>query len=329
MKKLLSIIITLVLLICTFSLVCNAVETPSFSLDEVSGKAGDTVTLNLNINNNPGITTFRLNVEFPDDALELKNVEYKNLLSSPASGLDKYETPFIISWFSTKSQDENNNGIIAAFTFKIKDSAKSDSYPIKITYAEDDLCNSSLTNIHFDIVDGKINVEHPHIHNLTYVPENKSTCTQNGSKAYYVCNDCGKWFEDDKATKEITDHNSVVIKASHTPSDWIVDKEATENEKGSMHKECTVCKEILETKEIPVITDVQPTTVKNSDPTGNTENQTKSENTATNKQATADSVNNSAIQTGNVGALLVVSVIAIFAFFGLYILSVKRNKIKK
>lgn len=43
---------------------------------------------------------------------------------------------------------------------------------------------------------------------------------------------------------------TVADKAAHTASDWIVDKAATETEVGSEHKECTVCKKVLETREI-------------------------------------------------------------------------------
>jgi len=38
--------------------------------------------------------------------------------------------------------------------------------------------------------------------------------------------------------------------ADHTPGDWILDKEATEKEPGSQHKECTVCGKVTETEEI-------------------------------------------------------------------------------
>ena len=39
----------------------------------------------------------------------------------------------------------------------------------------------------------------------------------------------------------------------HTSSDWIIDKNAAINVKGSKHKECTVCKKVLETAEIPAL----------------------------------------------------------------------------
>ena len=46
---------------------------------------------------------------------------------------------------------------------------------------------------------------------------------------------------------------TVIDKANHTASDWIIDKEATTTSTGSKHKECTVCGYVLETEEIPTI----------------------------------------------------------------------------
>lgn len=44
------------------------------------------------------------------------------------------------------------------------------------------------------------------------VAQKNATCTEDGNKEYYAC-DCGKYYEDITATKEITDKSSVVIKA--------------------------------------------------------------------------------------------------------------------
>ena len=51
---------------------------------------------------------------------------------------------------------------------------------------------------------------------------------------YHVCKGCGAEYGH----------------ADHEPGDWIVDKEATEKEAGSQHKECTVCGKVTETEEI-------------------------------------------------------------------------------
>ena len=92
-----------------------------------------------------------------------------------------------------------------------------------------------------------------HTHNLTLVEGKEATCTAEGQKAYYKCDGCDKWFEDGTASIEITDKSSIVIpKKEHTASDWIVDKAATETEKGSKHKECVNCHTVLATEEIPI-----------------------------------------------------------------------------
>ena len=53
--------------------------------------------------------------------------------------------------------------------------------------------------------------------------------------------------------ESVTFSETATLPVSHTESDWIVDKEATEEEAGSHHKECTRCGEILETEDIETL----------------------------------------------------------------------------
>ncbi|WP_428245179.1 M64 family metallopeptidase [Eubacterium sp. Marseille-QA0814] len=121
----------------------------------------------------------------------------------------------------------------------------------------------------------------PHTHNLTLVAAKAATCTTAGNSAYYTCDGCDKWFADATGSVEITDKTSVKIpapghtagtewksddtnhwhecyrchdkndKAAHSTSEWIIDTAATETAEGAKHKECTVCKKVLETATIP------------------------------------------------------------------------------
>ena len=121
----------------------------------------------------------------------------------------------------------------------------------------------------------------PHTHNLTLVAAKAATCTTAGNSAYYTCDGCDKWFADATGSVEITDKTSVKIpapghtagtewksddtnhwhecsrchdkkdEAAHSTSEWIIDTAATETAEGAKHKECTVCKKILETATIP------------------------------------------------------------------------------
>lgn len=77
------------------------------------------------------------------------------------------------------------------------------------------------------------------------------------------CNKCGatrntghkfesKWTTDSKNHwHKCSVCGDVKDKASHTVSDWIVDKEATETTAGKKHKECTLCKTVVEKDTIP------------------------------------------------------------------------------
>ncbi len=53
-------------------------------------------------------------------------------------------------------------------------------------------------------------------HNLTYTRPRMPTCSISGNTAYYSCEYCMKWFEDEDARKEITDKASVIIPFRHT-----------------------------------------------------------------------------------------------------------------
>ena len=70
-----------------------------------------------------------------------------------------------------------------------------------------------------------------------------ATCTTAGKTDGSHCSVCGAVI---KAQTTIT-------ATVHKSSGWIVDKAASIGVKGSKHKECTVCKKVLETAEIPAL----------------------------------------------------------------------------
>ena len=128
----------------------------------------------------------------------------------------------------------------------------------------------------------KVNTNDIGVHKFsTWTTTKNATCTQVGTKSR-KCTVCGKTETQTIAKtghKSVTDkaipatcttdgktegsHCSVcgaVIKAQttitatgHKSSGWIVDKTASIGVKGSKHKECTVCKKVLETAEIPAL----------------------------------------------------------------------------
>lgn len=65
-------------------------------------------------------------------------------------------------------------------------------------------------------------------------------CENDGTKAHWHCNACGKNYDDDKTT-ELTD-TDLAISAAHTYGEWIDEVSATiESEGTKAHKDCSVC----------------------------------------------------------------------------------------
>ena len=75
-------------------------------------------------------------------------------------------------------------------------------------------------------VDTTLYAKWTHVHRLVHYTAKQPTCTQNGNIECYLCRGCGKYFEDDKATKEITDTSKILIKAlGHTYQGGICKRE--------------------------------------------------------------------------------------------------------
>ena len=78
-----------------------------------------------------------------------------------------------------------------------------------------------------------------HEHSYTKTVLSNATCTTAGT-VKYTCS-CGDSYTE------------TIPATGHKSSGWIVDKTASIGVKGSKHKECTVCKKVLETAEIPAL----------------------------------------------------------------------------
>ena len=78
-----------------------------------------------------------------------------------------------------------------------------------------------------------------HEHSYTKTVLSNATCTTAGT-VKYTCS-CGDFYTE------------TIPATGHKSSGWIVDKAASIGVKGSKHRECTICKKVLETAEIPAL----------------------------------------------------------------------------
>ena len=124
-------------------------------VDSKTANVGNKVTVNISLKNNPGITGFKFNVSYDSSVMTLENAESVGIDAFYSQNIT--DNPFIVSWESGES-DLTVDGEIVKLTFVLNSDIGVGTYPITVTYDEDDVYNLKEENVHFDVVNGAINV---------------------------------------------------------------------------------------------------------------------------------------------------------------------------
>ena len=106
----------------TAALPVSADDGAAVSVGSASGKAGDTVTVNVNLSENPGVIAMELNVGYDEKQLELVGVNDGGVLNGYASPSSYGGGSYTLNWEDGLSTTNNNGtGTIATMTFKLKE----------------------------------------------------------------------------------------------------------------------------------------------------------------------------------------------------------------
>ena len=140
------------------------------------------------------------------------------------------------------------------------------------------------------------------VKNPQFVREKATNCQEHDTY-WYVCSRCGKTSK--TINKYYEDKDS---KGEHISSDWIIDQQPTVAKEGSKHKECTVCKEVLETEKIAKLENVKT--------------ETKKEETASKKEIKVES--KKAVTTGDNTNSIVPMVLLGISLLGIYMIVMKK-----
>ena len=129
---------------------------PSIVVGQKSAVPGQTVTVDISMKNNPGITGFKINVSYNKNVLTLQNAETIGFDAMYSQNMTAM--PFIVSWESGL-QDVKLDGEIIRLTFAVNGNAAEGSYPVTVSYQPDDIYNLKEENIHFAVINGSIEVK--------------------------------------------------------------------------------------------------------------------------------------------------------------------------
>ncbi len=130
---------------------------PCVSVTGVSGRAGNTVDVKINVANNPGIVFAKFNVTFGDE-LTLTNVTDGGLLGNANHSNNKV-SPYILYWNNgTATSDFTGNGTIATLTFEIAEDTEDGIYPVTISEVSSSTFNFEDETVYFAVKNGNVTV---------------------------------------------------------------------------------------------------------------------------------------------------------------------------
>ena len=131
---------------------------PAILADTVSASAGDTVSVPLRIQNNPGIAALSLQISYDASKLKLLGAEDGKILGSSVflAGNDLTQIPYTLNWDDLSSENNTGNGIVAVLQFEVL--AEEGDAEIAVTVNQRSTFNVDLEEVAFAAVNGKVRI---------------------------------------------------------------------------------------------------------------------------------------------------------------------------
>ena len=141
MKKLLSVLLALLLLLTTTPLSAFAAEAEPAIVGTVSQDTvcpGDTVSLTVSMEQNPGIVCWLVQVEYDDSALTLieQNADYT--FDGGTYSWGPTTSPTTAMWYDFLNGNYINDGTMFTLTFAVNEDAPEGDYPISLSVTDEE-----------------------------------------------------------------------------------------------------------------------------------------------------------------------------------------------
>ena len=211
--KIAALAISLIFIIGVMVLPVNAAGNPEITVSDASGNIGDEVTVIISFTSNPGIAGFNADITYDKNNLELTDVSGNSGFGGSFMG-NVIKSKFV--WYN--ASNITSTGTFTTLKFKIKDTAKPNTYEIGLSYSQGDMSNADGDDVTATIHAGKITVTCNH----TYGSWEKNTAENHK----HTCKVCGN-----------------VETAAHTWDSGKVTEAPTHTKEGTKTYTCTVCGE--------------------------------------------------------------------------------------
>ena len=227
-KRVLSVLLIMALFVSCLAFSASAEGTPTLRLSSVSASRGDEVTVDVIMENNPGVTGIDVKISY--DKTRLKLTGFSNgclsgwVVSVEAGGA---------IWADSVSHTEN--GVILTLKFEVLVDAPLGDAVVQLT--NPDIIDDELNTVDFKFESGTVTVTCDHEWDAGVITT-KPTCTDDGVKTF-TCKKCN------------TTREEPITHEGHKSDAGTITTEPTCTEKGEKTYKCTVCGEVLKTETVP------------------------------------------------------------------------------
>lgn len=136
MKRTIICLLIVILLVGSCLMAVSAAGTGSLSATSASGYRGDTVTVAVNMNSNPGLITMKFQVSYSSN-LTLVSVSNAGLLNGWTTPAPTISSPYTLRWADSLATANNTaTGKLVTLTFKISENAPIGKETVTITFNE-------------------------------------------------------------------------------------------------------------------------------------------------------------------------------------------------
>lgn len=153
MKKVISLVMAVLLLVGMMSVGALAAGTPSIQVSNTDAHPGDTVTVMVSLENNPGIACFELAVSYDSSRLEWTGVS----VNEEMGGNWDAAVGETILWVN--ADDYKQNGEIFSLTFKVLDSAKAGAADVSVSYEVGEVFDENEQDVNFTVSAGGVTIK--------------------------------------------------------------------------------------------------------------------------------------------------------------------------
>ena len=159
-QRMLSLLLAVCLLIATAPTALAVGDGGTFQVSDTAGEAGETVTVTVSVENNPGIIAAAMRIDYDSEKLELVAVQDEKLMVGTTTFSQNYMAdPYYVSWNDAlATEDTKSNGVLVTLTFRIREDCPSGDCEIGLSFRPGDVFNKDLQNQPFTAVSGTVAV---------------------------------------------------------------------------------------------------------------------------------------------------------------------------